>query len=61
MQVDGQMNAQMAGRDVILKLPIRICKECELDLKTGADVRAAMKKTEIYRQLFEKYPKAIIK
>lgn len=49
-------DTRMAGRDVILNLPIRICKECEPDLKTGADVRAAMKKTDLYRQLFEKYP-----
>ncbi len=47
---------QMSGRDVILELPIRICEECEPDLKTGADVRAAMQKSDIYSQLFEKFP-----
>lgn len=49
-------DARMMGRDVILQLPIRICKECEPDLKTGADVRTVMQKTDLYRQLFEKYP-----
>ncbi len=54
----GDDDDRIVGRNVALKLPIRVCKECEMDLKTEADVRALMMRTEVYGRLFEKFPEA---
>ncbi len=61
MRADRMSNETLVGRDVVLRLPIRICKECEPDLKTAAEVRTVLNRTEVYRQLFARYPDARVR
>jgi hypothetical protein len=48
------------GRDVVFRLPVRVCEGCVKTLTTPAAVRDAMDQTEVYARLFDKYPDARI-
>lgn len=51
-----QQHSRVIGKDLIYRLPIRVCVECKPEIRSAAQVRAALAKTDLYRQLFEKYP-----
>ena len=56
-----QKYSRLIGKDVIFRLPVRICETCKPDVQSASQVRDALLKTDLYRQLFEKYPQAIIR
>jgi hypothetical protein len=46
------------GRDVRLRLPLRVCRECDDDLDDPAILRNVVMKVPHYEELLEKYPDA---
>jgi hypothetical protein len=48
------------GRDLLFKLPLRICERCASDVQTSEEARLAMMESSLFRRLLEKFPNAKI-
>lgn len=48
------------GRDVSFRLPVRVCKPCQPQMRTAADARDALFQSELYARLLAKYPHAVV-
>jgi hypothetical protein len=55
-----QQYSRVIGKDMIFRLPIRVCESCKPELRNPNDIRDALGKSELYRQLLDKYPMARI-
>jgi hypothetical protein len=55
-----QGDVRKIGADVMFRLPIRLCEKCAPEVHTTSQIRSALSKTDLYRQLLDKYPMARI-
>jgi hypothetical protein len=42
------------------RLPLRVCPACARELRGTAEIKRALAKVPVYRQLLEKYPRAAV-
>lgn len=47
------------GRDITYRLPLRLCQECAKSLRRS-ETRELVRQVTLYRQLLEKYPRAVL-
>lgn len=51
---------KVVGRDVAYSVPLRVCEQCDDDLRSAGNLRGALRQTPIYAALLDKYPNARI-
>jgi hypothetical protein len=54
----GDSGTRTIGRNLLYHLPVRVCQDCVLSVRSSASVREALRRTELYARLLEKYPHA---
>lgn len=54
----GRGNSVEHGRDIVYRLPLRVCDTCRNELKKEEAIMEALRSVPVYARLFEKYPAA---
>jgi len=52
--------AERFGRDVSLRLPVRLCPACRAEVRTRDDVADVLREVPIYARLLDRYPDAAL-
>jgi hypothetical protein len=52
--------ADVLGRDVVLRLPLRLCLACLSEVRTQADFAKVLREVPVYARLLDRYPEAIL-
>jgi hypothetical protein len=52
--------AEVRGRNVVFRLPVRVCVACRPSVNSRPAIRDALRRTPVYARLLDKYPDAKI-
>jgi hypothetical protein len=57
----GRPEPEVHGRDISVSVPVRLCEKCAKQFKKSKKTRIALlNKSEIYKELFDSYPQAVV-
>ncbi|HET6572501.1 MAG TPA: hypothetical protein VFG68_02785 [Fimbriiglobus sp.] len=52
--------SEVHGRNVVFRLPVRVCETCQPSLNSQSAIRDTLRQTPVYARLLDKYPHARI-
>jgi hypothetical protein len=52
--------SEVHGRNVVFRLPLRVCETCQPSVNSRSAIRDALRRTPVYARLLDKYPDAKI-